>query len=483
MRVAFYANAFDTKPQTQDLTWDQLVERFSKHRISPKHLCAHDPCNGRDLKGKLCPGKNGPAWSPAELDGPRSNENVRGITVGVFDIDHPPDDSWFGRLEVSSVAYIVHSTHQYPAEERYRLIMPLSRTVKPEEWHRAHAAILELLGLPADPLKDLARIYFEPNSIEGTEPLFTARPGNALNVDEIVRQRPATATPAPSPSASEPVDVDEIAAQIRKHASDDNRPLVAQALRGEGLGPKSGANPYGGQDNALIRLMSTAAFCCDAPWEAIEHLFGPTFAATDWGEGTDALVARAKEKFDLARERKAKRDAERAAENAAMMAAVGIARGAATPLDEGDTDPDKWPEKLIWTTGKEPKLTVCEANVIRVLCNAPEWKDKIRFNQVTKKLELRGAPSGKSIEALDVEISVWFQESAWGKLGLNPTPRMVGEALRALPERTGYDPLLDFLDGLRWDGVNRLDTFLERYFGAITAPGDPSTCGRSPDGG
>lgn len=482
MRVAFYASAFDNVPEQQDLAWSQLVECLTAFRVSSKTLCAFNPCTGRDAKGRVCAGKNGAAWSPVEIEGTRLNENVRAVTVGVFDIDHAPDDSWFARLEVSGVEFVIHSTHQYPLEERFRVVVPLSRKVSPDEWHHVHAAMMSTLGLPADPLKDLSRIYFLPNHVEGSKPFSHHQTGVPLNVDAISRPTPATAVRQSVAehvsTAPEPVDVNELAASIRKHASDVNRPLVTRALRGEGLGPRASANEYGGQDSALQALMSTAAFTApdSVPWEAIEHLFRPCFAATDWGEGTDALVAVAKDKFERARARKQVRDEKRAAENDAMWEAAGIIRGqkpkTETPLDESATDdPDRWTEKLIYTKEKEPKLAVCEANVLRVLRNAPEWKNAIRFNLVSKKLELQNAPDDiQAIDALDVTISVWFQESAWGKLGLNPTPRMVGEALRAIPERMSFDPLLEYLEGLRWDGTKRIDTFLERYFGAH---GDP----------
>lgn len=477
IRVAFYENAFARDPKNATLTWIELVEKLTSFRFSAKSLCSFDPCTGRDSKGKLCAGKNGDAWSPVEIEGTRSNDNVRAVTVGVFDVDHPPDESWIGRLEASGVEFVIHSTHQYPHEDRFRVAIPLSRKVSPDEWHQVHAAMMQALGLPADPLKDLSRIYFLPNAIEGVEPFSHHQPGHVLDVDKIARPSPVTATTTAFPEPA-PIDVNELAASIRKHVKPENRMLVSRALRGEGLGPRArdGGNEYGGQDNALQALMSTAAFCTDAAWEPIEHIFRPCFAATDWGEGFDALIAVAKDKFERARERKAKRDAQRQAENDAMWEAVGIIRAQrgerTTPLDEDVTDdPDRWGEKLIYTKEKTPKLAVCEANVLRVLRNAPEWKDAIRFNLVSKKLELRNAPDAiESVDSLDVTISVWFAESPWGRLGLQPTPRMVGEALRAIPERMNYDPLREYLDGLRWDGTKRIDTFLEHYFGAH---GDP----------
>lgn len=490
MRVATYRNAFDRDPVVEDLSWPDLVSRLSTPRVSPRALCQKSPCDGRRRDGKPCDGKNGPAWSPVDIEGTRANDNVRAVTALVFDLDHlDPAGLGLAKLEASNLAFVIHSTHQHRDDHAsLRLTLRPSRPLMPAEYPAIREAVVRELELPADPAtKDLSRLYYLPNSVEGTEPLIYAREGESLDVEAFARLKPtsalrervllAEADPA-SPIEADPVNMNELAALIRGHASDENRKLVSGALRGESLGPQGkDANPYGGQDAALHALMSTAAFCApdDTPWEAIEHLFAACFAATDWNEGTEHLTEVAREKFERARERKAKRDAKRKAETDSLWAAVGIARGFdddLSPLDEGGTeDPDAWVAKLIKTREKEPKLAICEANVLRVLRHAPEWKDAIRFNQVSKKLELRNAPDGlQATEALDVTLSVWFSESAWGRLGLCPTPRMVSEALRAIPERMSFDPLLEYLDALKWDGVRRIDSFLERYFGAN---GDP----------
>lgn len=483
MKVAFYENAFDRTPQTAELTWTELVGKLSTHRVSPR--CATWPCADH-----RCPGKNGPAWSPVDIEGTRANENVRAVTVAVFDLDHitaDEADAVTVRLEAENVSFAIHSTHKHdPLADHFslRLAIELDRPAKPAEWPAVREAIVSKFDLPADrATKDLSRLYYLPNSVEGTEPLFYANPGRAPSVDAFKRMAPASAVRDRLLNEAEPdgeplpvpVDLQEIAEQIRRHASPQNRALVGAALRGEGLGPKGNKNPYGGQDHALQRLMSTAAFCTEAPWPPIEHLFRPCFEATDWGEGTEHLIDQACDKFERARERKAKRDALREADAKALWEAVGMARETGPKPAEGEgeetEDPHQWLSGLIKTEEKVPKLALCERNVLLVLRNAPEWRDSLRFNQVSKQLEIKNAPDGiGSIDALDVEISMWFQGSAWGKLGLKPTPRMVEQVLRTLPQRTAYDPLRDYLEGLQWDGKPRVDTFLETYFGAH---GDP----------
>jgi hypothetical protein len=124
------------------------------------------------------------------------------------------------------------------------------------------------------------------------------------------------------------------------------------------------------------------------------------------------------------------------------------------PFDEGETDdPDLWADRLITVeqrdrTGKVIGINLknCEANVELVLRCAPEWRDVIRFNEVTKQLEVTNPPPGiqsTKPEGLDIELAVWFQRSDYGRLGLMPKPGTVQDVLRQIARANTYDPLFD----------------------------------------
>jgi hypothetical protein len=266
--------------------------------------------------------------------------------------------------------------------------------------------------------------------------------------------------------------VNEIAAAIRKHARPENRALVARVLKGEPVSPP-GDGPYGGQDNALQALMSTCAFVLpnDTPDEAIIHVLRPSFAATQWKEGIDHLITHALKKLHRARERKIERDAKRLAENEAIRARLGLIaahKPPAAPVDEGGEDPDSWAARLLTLeTKNEVRLKNCEANIELVLRNAPEWRGVLRHNEVKREIECAGGPvGGRNLDVLEVEAAIWFQRSDYGRLGLMPKPPMVRDCLKAAAFANGYDPLRDYLEGLTWDGVSRIDDWLTTYLGA-----------------
>lgn len=478
MKVAFYdGGARDVSPRVADIGWSDLVTLLTTHRQSSG--CTATPCADRKCPAKL----SFPAWSPVDIDGRRSNDNVRAVTVAVFDLDHLTEEQ-VDALDLAGHGWVLYSTHSSkPGDVCLRLVCELSRPALPSEWPAVRRAAVARFNLPADPsTKDLSRLYFLPDAPEGTTPLAGSAAGPPLDVDALLESaragsdsRPAQAAMGPLSTSTEgaPTDLNELAVLMRRHCKPENRALVGRVLRGEPLSPPQ-SGPYGGQDAELQALMSTCGFCLpdSTPDDAVIHVLRPSFSRTAWGEGTEHLISEAMKKMHRARERRQARDAERLEKNRRRRAQLGIREPTAShPLDEGAVDdPDAWGDKLVTIETKEGlRLVNCEANLELVLRCSPEWRESLRFNEVTKQLECIHPPEGISStkpSGLDIELAVWFQRSEYGALGLRPKSTMVADVLRQIVRASSYDPLHDYLDGLVWDGKPRVDAFLERYFGA-----------------
>jgi Virulence-associated protein E len=63
-----------------------------------------------------------------------------------------------------------------------------------------------------------------------------------------------------------------------------------------------------------------------------------------------------------------------------------------------------------------------------------------------------------------------FQELAFIKLGYNPGKQATEEALLRRCEENRFHPIMDYLDGLVWDGTPRLDRWLSIYCGVEDTP-------------
>jgi len=469
--VAFYDSAHDATPRVEDLSWPELVTLLTTHRRSS---CAEFPCGGG------C-GKNGPAWSPVDIVERRRNENVRAVTVGVFDLDHLTESQLepIDRLEEQGLSFVVHSTHGHRAPDDIclRLAMPFSRPVLPSEWPMVRAGVVRALALPADPAtKDLARLYYLPDTPIRAEPFAVAHDGAALDVDELLRVErlgrasAPSALPATTAPDDGPIDMVDLRARLLRGASE----LMRSALRGEPL-------PLGQHDTSIQRLMSSAAWRLpDASDDAILELFRPSFAGTPWREGLEHLMGEARLKLTRGRERHSAEVARRVEANHALVQAVGISRAVSddAPEDDGDADPNDWIRDLVTKDGRtvreslddgEPvKLLNCSSNVTALLTHHPEWRGVIRFNEVTKDLELNGGPLPASTtpDTMPVQVANWIQRSGFVGLGLNPNWGTVAAAIPAVAEQNRYDPLRDYLEGLDWDGTPRCETMLEAYFRA-----------------
>lgn len=496
MKIALYSSAQDALPRVVDVSWQDLVGKLTTHRRTTCNpACPRCGPLGVPASKCSCPAKNGPAWSPVDIVDRRLSEKVRSVTAGVFDLDHvdASDESWLDRLERSGLAYVIHSTHSHTDEHpSLRLVLRFNRPVLPREWPGVRVAIVRDLQLPADPAtKDLSRLYYLPDAPEGTEPVAVDVEGSSVDIDGLMTSArtglpAAVPAAAPAPSVSLPVDLQALADLLKTHSKAEHRALVGRALRGEPLSPPR-SGPYGGQDNELQALMSTAAFVLpnDTPDAPVIALMRPCFVATEWQDGQAHLEQEALKKFHRARERKVKRDAERLAENQAITSLLGIGREAAqtgtgtTIVDEGDEDPDAWAGALLTKDGRplsdlqtsdEVRLLNCEANVELVLRASPEWRGVLRFNEVKKDIEVDGGPVVADPDSLDSEVAVWFQRSSWGRLGLRPKPSVVRDLLKSVAGRNRYNPVADYLRALVWDGTPRIDTWLETYLGAKDDP-------------
>ena len=79
-----------------------------------------------------------------------------------LDVDHPLPD-FKDRVQELTFACIIHTTYSSTEDEpRYRLIVPLSRTVTPDEYHHAAASLMQQLGVE----------NFDPGSVQPERYMF-----------------------------------------------------------------------------------------------------------------------------------------------------------------------------------------------------------------------------------------------------------------------------------------------------------------------
>jgi predicted P-loop ATPase len=108
-----------------------------------------------------------------------------------------------------------------------------------------------------------------------------------------------------------------------------------------------------------------------------------------------------------------------------------------------------------------------EANVAIALNHAPELVGRIRFDAFRTAVQMREMPWDARPEWRDwtddddVHLACWIQEA-----GINyPSHRLPG-VVGAMAAKIQHHPVRDYLDGLKWDGERRLETWPFTYLGA-----------------
>lgn len=141
------------------------------------------------------------------------------------------------------------------------------------------------------------------------------------------------------------------------------------------------------------------------------------------------------------------------------------------------TNGDSWEEALLWRTsvGKDGSINRTLqpglSNVYAILRNCPEWAGAVVFNDARGEIELVAPPpfvsaerwrAQKTSDAIEVQTAIWL-ERTWH---LRATPQQVNAAFQAIAASRKINPVVAYLESVRWDGVPRLDTWLTRYCGA-----------------
>jgi hypothetical protein len=157
--VSFFKSKFDATPKEKYLTFQEFNQ------------LAENPSIQREKDGELfTPG----LFEPKH----RKKENVKIISMAVFDIDHNGDfetiKSAFEKLNCKFSIYSTHSHLRYiPAtkgnkgnpntEPRFRVCVPLATDIPPKKFPQLWACIKQITGLPFDEgAKDASRMFYLP---------------------------------------------------------------------------------------------------------------------------------------------------------------------------------------------------------------------------------------------------------------------------------------------------------------------------------
>jgi predicted P-loop ATPase len=151
----------------------------------------------------------------------------------------------------------------------------------------------------------------------------------------------------------------------------------------------------------------------------------------------------------------------RRAQKAHLIEVQALLSDEATPYADED-----WMGRLELTSEGKPFKNI--ANVVRVLEYHPEFNKAIAWNESTQRfVALRPTcagriPAGTALTDYHIlELTVWIQSHTDVKVG----EKVVNSAVETVGMRYAFHPIRDYLNGLKHDGVKRVDGWLTKYLG------------------
>lgn len=384
--------------------------------------------NFETLRGNFAAQKKetSPLWSPIKYkDGQRKSDAALEVCALVFDFDSGRPDSPLQKL---GVEHYWHTTHSHTGEHpKWRLIVPLDKPIKANQWRDFYVKAASLLGFENydASCSDLAQFFYIPPP----DAQWEKYEGALVPSDEILKYKP--------------VDTDLLRTSLLRASNPDYKEAIRLALAGKPL-----AKP-GERDSKVTGLgYYLGKFVVDIsiPLAAVISVLGKGLSLPGDGKlEQDKPREHWVKKFQAAFERGRLERETKSKENS---------------LPEGD-----W-KGLLQTAPRmdgSSKIISNAHNVAVIMRHDGTWQ--ARKNLLEDSLEIFEGSEWRRLSDADcTKISVWFQE----KWLISVPSKGVLEHLELIA--APYDPLRHYLDSLEWDGVSRIDDFLSNYLGCADSP-------------
>ena len=464
--------------------WSELLQRCSETKRTGETAAEYarmnkeEQSNVKDVGGFVGGYLSG---------GIRKNANVMYRTVATLDIDYGTVNVWDDFTMAFGFAAMIYSTHKHSSKTpRYRLVFPLSRQVSPAEYEPLCRKIAAEIGIDLfdDTTYELPRLFYWPSTSKDADFVFDYQDGPACDVDAILSQYVDYKDVSAWPLSSREGDV--IAHEIKKQGDPTEKPGVIGAFcRAYSIEDAidtflSDKYEKTGRDGRYTYKLGSVAgglVCYEGKFAYSHHETDPAskqlcnafdlcrvhlFGAQD--EGSRALDVTRKPSYAAMQEFAAKDKAVK------LLMARERAQAAADDFDGLDDAElpedynDEWKAELEYT--KSGKLLCNIANIILILENDPALAGHIVHDLFTGMDSAKdGLPWNKNAnqwtDTDDANLRVWLEKhyDITGK-------EKIADALTAVLTRHSYHPIRDYLNGLTWDGVPRLDRIIIDYMGA-----------------
>ncbi|OUC52511.1 hypothetical protein B7939_00890 [Eggerthia catenaformis] len=409
-----------------------------------------------------------------------SRKNVKFRDIVTLDIDFGDLGVWDVYSMIYGNAAVLYSTHKHTREKpRLRLIIPLDRSVTPEEYEAIARRIAGDLDINIfdDTTYQPQRLMYWPSTSKDGEYVFKSRDDTFTKADEILSSYHDWHDISEWPVSDRQKTV------VKKEADKQQNPLEKDGVIGAfcrayypislviekyvtDYEPTTESNRY------TYKKGSTSGGVL-----VYDDTFTYSYHDTDPASG---VLCNA---FDLVRLHRFKNLDEKAKPNtpAHRMPSFIAMEELATndervkpeilsdlidDFDMEDEEDTKWTTKL--QLSKQGKILPTYKNLLLILTNDKNLKGRFGYNEMSKQEVLvKETPwrrVAKNEEAIsdtdDANIRVYLERkySITGK-------DKIFDAVNVVCHQNSYHPVKEYLESLKWDGIKRLEDLFIDYFG------------------
>lgn len=498
-----------------EYTWQELCDRLMSFAVTSETLDEYLSFD-RERQTKI---KDVGGFVGGTLRGgirKKANLTLRSLVTLDFDGFTPAQLTEI-REQFPGVAWAVYSTHKHRREEwRVRVVMPLARDVDPEEYVALSRKVAEMIGM-----RGIDRTTFEPSRMM----FWPSRPCDAefiaeksdsdepLDPDRVLSLYDDWRDPAQWPRTPEEADLFSTAGLP---TSDPRTAAIWRDLAASSA--RQGRDSASGMEDPTAKPGVIGAFCrmypiSKAVRELIPDVYRPyrdgryTFTAGStvggavvyddkWiysNHATDPCGGREMNSWDMVRvhlfghldaQSRARNVQELPSSKAMGDYAMDLSdvrrelardsfersKAAFDGIEVPDADEeamDRWAETEAAMRDRKGKLKVTRENIMTILLSHPLMEGRLRYNSFSGRMEVHGAmPWQRTDETClgDTDMAslrTWL-ETAYD---INATSK-IDDAVERLRGYVAYHPVTEYLDGLEWDSVKRLERLLPDVLGA-----------------
>lgn len=510
--IATGKSRFERCWHNEAVTWEWLVERMRQPVVTSETMSDYRAMSrerqtavkdvGGFVGGYLTNGRRA-----ASSVGERSL-----VTLDYDDFDAEHLEKLRGAL---SCRWLLHSTHKHRDDAwRVRLVVPVSRGLSADEYGAVARRLAQTVGMDGIDRSTFepCRLMFWPSRSSDAPYLFETGEGEPLDVTETLRSYDDW-----TDMSSWPLLPGEEAAMLADPGAPGEPLRAARAFRETGR--------HGRQEDPLEKKGIVGTFCRTyGIAEAIARFLPSVYekargnrythvgSSTHGGawvldgnrflysfHGTDPAQGRLLNAWDLVRvHRFGAEDAGSRGEARAerlpsykLMEELAMGDGGVkltlrderrarvsadfdgldleSPVEEGELTPEQEEWNRICGTltfAKDGTLKTTSATAAIVIDKEPRLTGRIRFNDFTGDIDVCGTlpwrRNGKTWTNLDSAcLRVWLDR----EFGLSGKEK-IGDALKNVANAHGYHPVKDYLTGLKWDGVKRIEGLFTDVLGA-----------------